>query len=106
MIEEKIGRFKELFFDAYNLIFKKQENVPIVDIADIRQAVSQRFYEVQKLVLTEEQFDVLLRKIPFATDEYIISLGRAMGAEEKVFEYEKNYYRTLSIRFLNKEEKS
>jgi hypothetical protein len=29
-----------------------------------------------------------------------------MGAEEKTFKHENNYYRTISIRFLNKEGKT
>jgi hypothetical protein len=103
-IKGKWAQFKELFFDAYGSIFKKQENIPIIDIEDIRREVAQNFFKKQKLVLTEKKFDVLLRRMPFTTNEYIISLGRAMGAEEKLFEYEKNYYRTLSIRFLNKED--
>lgn len=105
-IEAKSVQFQERFFDAYISIFKKQENVPIVDIADVRGEVAQRFFTEGRLILTEKQFDSLLQRIPFTTEEYIISLGRAMGAEEKVFEYEKEYYRTLSIRFLKKEDET
>lgn len=64
------------------------------------------FYARHNLIVTEEQFDELLRGVKFATDDYIISLGRAMGAEEKLFKHEDNYYRTVSIRFLNKEGKT
>lgn len=103
-IETKTQYFKNHFFDSYYSLFKKQENVPIIDIADIRLEVAQRFYKKQNLVLTEKQFDILLRMMPFLTDEYMISLGRAMGAEEKVFKYGDNYYRTLSVRFLKKED--
>ncbi len=105
-METKKDKFEKLFFDAYKSIFKKQENVPIVDIADIRTAVSTAFYSNHNLIVTERQFDVMLGGIKFATDEYIISLGRAMGAEEKTFIHENNYYRTISIRFLNKEGKT
>lgn len=102
-ISNKKDKFEKIFFDAYKSIFKKQENIPIVDIADIRTAVSTAFYSIHNLIVTENQFDEMLGGIKFATDEYIISLGRAMGAEEKTFKHENNYYRTISIRFLNKE---
>ncbi len=96
--------FKSVFFSNYENKKKIQQNVAIVDIEDLRTEVAATFYKKEGLVVTEGQFDYLLRKVPFVTDEYIISLGRAMGAEEKVFKYEKNYYRTVSIRFLSKEE--
>lgn len=98
---KKAEKFVRVFFDCYKLIFKKRENVSIVDIEELRTEVARSFYENEMVILTEKQFDVLLRKVPFATDQYIISLGRAMGAEEKLFRYENNYYRTISIRFLN-----
>ncbi len=99
-ISTKKDKFEGIFFEFYKSIFKKQENVPIVDIPDIRTEVSVAFYAKHNLVVTEKQFDDMLRSIKFATDEYIISLGRAMGAEEKLFKYEQNYYRTISMRFL------
>ncbi|MEK6713280.1 MAG: hypothetical protein AABY41_03710 [Nitrospirota bacterium] len=105
-ISTKRDKFEEVFFETYKSIFKKQENVPIVDIPDIRTAVAVAFYTRHNLVITEKQFDEMLRGVKFATDEYIISLGRAMGAEEKTFKHENNYYRTISIRFLNKEGKT
>jgi hypothetical protein len=105
-INTKKDKFEKIFFETYASIFKKQENVPIVDIPDIRTDVSTLFYMKYNLVITESMFDQMLKMIPLATDEYVISLGRAMGAEEKLFKYEDNYYRTVSIRFLNKEEKT
>ena len=105
-ISTKRDKFEEVFFETYKSIFKKQENVPIVDIPDIRTAVAVAFYTRHNLVITEKQFDEMLRGVKFATDEYIISLGRAMGAEEKTFKHENNYYRMISIRFLNKEGKT
>lgn len=101
-IGTKKDKFEAVFFKAYESIFKKQENIPIVDIADLRTEVSTVFYTKDNLIVTEEQFDEMLRLIPFATDRYIISLGRSMGAEEKLFKHEDNYYRTVSIRFSDK----
>ncbi len=99
-ISVKKDKFEKIFFQAYNSIFKKQENIPIVDIPDIRTAVSTAYYTKHNLIVTEKQFDEMLRGIKFATDDYIISLGRAMGAEEKMFRYGQDYYRTISVRFL------
>jgi len=105
-INTKKDEFEKVFFEAYKSILKKQGNIPIIDIPDIRTEVVTAFYARHNLIVTEEQFDELLRGVKFATDDYIISLGRAMGAEEKLFKHEDNYYRTVSIRFLNKEEKT
>jgi hypothetical protein len=105
-LSTKKTEFEKIFFEAYKSIFKKQENIPIVDIPDIRAEVASVFYDKHNLVVTENQFDELLRSIKFATDNYIVSLGRAMGAEEKLLVYEGSYYRTISVRFLNKEGKT
>jgi sugar-specific transcriptional regulator TrmB len=105
-ISTKKDKFEKVFFEAYKSIFKKQGNIPIIDIPDIRAEVATMFYTRRNLIVTEGQFDELLRGVKFATDDYIISLGRAMGAEEKLFKHEDNYYRTVSIRFLNKEGKT
>ncbi|OIN98160.1 hypothetical protein COY52_03145 [Candidatus Desantisbacteria bacterium CG_4_10_14_0_8_um_filter_48_22] len=104
-VSTKKEKFEKVFFEVYESIFKKQENIPIIDIPDIRTGVTAAFYTRHNLIVTEKQFDGLLRGIKFAADDYIISLGRAMGAEEKLFKHENNYYRTISIRFLNKEVK-
>lgn len=100
----KEAKFKNIFFDNYMVKKKTQQNVSIVDIEDLRTDIATIFYKKEGLILTEGQFDYLLRRVPFVTEEYIISLGRAMGTEEKVFKYENNYYRTVSIRFLSKKE--
>ena len=92
--------FKNIFFDTYNKLLRKQENVPIVDIEDLRREAAGELYQRRNLILTESQFDFLLRRISFITKKYMISLGRSMGADEKLFEYKDNYYRTVSIRFL------
>ena len=105
-ISTKKDKFEKVFFEAYKSIFKKQENVPIVDIPDIRTEVAIAFYTSHNLIVTEDQFNEMLRGIKFATNDYIISLGRAMGAEEKLFKYDDNYYRTISIRILNREGKT
>ena len=89
--------FKKCLFEAYFGL--RKETAGIVDIADLRENVAVKLLRENKIILTENQFDEMLRKIPFATDSYIISFGRPMGAEEKLFKYKDNYFRTLSIHF-------
>lgn len=88
--------FKKYLFDAYFELGK--ETAGIVDIADLRERVAMKILKNNKVVLTENQFDEILRNIPFVTDDYIISLGRPMGAEEKLFKYKEEYFRTFSIK--------
>jgi len=93
--------FKKYLFKAYFELSKKTAG--IIDIADLRENVALKLLRENKIILTENQFDEMLRKIPFATDDYIISFGRPMGAEEKLFERNGNYFRTLSIKFFGRE---
>lgn len=93
--------FKKYLFKAYFELSK--ETAGIIDIADLRENVALKLLRKNKIILTENQFDEMLRKIPFATDDYIISFGRPMGAEEKLFERNGNYFRTLSIKFFRRE---
>ena len=93
--------FKKYLFNAYFELSKKTAG--IIDIADLRENVALKLLRENKIILTENQFDEMLRKIPFATDDYIISFGRPMGAEEKLFKRNGNYFRTLSIKFFRRE---
>lgn len=90
--------FKKLLFEVYESL-PLLETAGIVDIPLLRQRVAIKYYE-KNMILTESQFDELLRKLPLVTDDYVISLGQPMGAEEKLFRYRGNYYRTLSITFF------
>lgn len=93
--------FKKHLFNAYSEIGK--ETGGIVDIADLREEVAVKMLRNNEAILTESQFDEMLRETPFATDDYIVSLGRPMGAEEKLFKYKGEYFRTLSIKRLKRE---
>ena len=100
--ESKSDIFRTILFEEYSSI--SNMSAGIVDIADLRKRVALCIYEKEKEILTERQFDELLKQLPMTTDEYIISLGHPMGAEEKLFFYKDNYYRTLSITVLKKGE--
>jgi len=94
--------FKEYLFRAYEKLSLKSAG--IVDMEDLRGEVALKLLKEKEEIITERQFDDLLREIPLAMDKYIISLGQPMGAEEKLFELNGKYYRTLSIKmFMNTE---
>lgn len=98
---KKKEKFKKHLFDAY---FKLgQETAGVVDIADLRNHVGVKMLREDSIIFTERQFDEMLKQIPFATDDYIISFGRPMGAEEQLFKYNDKYFRTLSIQLFKQE---
>lgn len=95
--------FIKYLFEVYKKIGTKSAG--ILDIENLRGEVALEVLKKEKEIITAEQFDNLLREIPLVTNKYIISLGQPMGAEEKLFELNGKYYRTLSIKlFSNKEE--
>ena len=98
----KTRLFRKVLFETY-LSISRKKTAGIVDIPLLRELVGVKFYRVYNMILTENQFDELLRRLPLVTDKYVISLGQPMGAEEKLFQYKGNYYRTLSITFFKEE---
>lgn len=103
IVDKNVNIFMQHLFDAY---FELSKNTAgIVDIADLREKIALKMLKKDKKILTERQFDDILKRIPLATDHYLISLGRPMGAEEKLFEHKGNYFRTLAIRRHKEEPK-
>lgn len=92
--------FKQYLFQSYRRLGR--EMAGIVNISDLRTAVAIELLKTNGTILTEAQFDEMLRNIRHVSDEYIISLGRPMGAEEKLFKYKGEYFRTLSIKHLGR----
>ncbi|MFQ5769004.1 MAG: hypothetical protein ACE5HX_00605 [bacterium] len=88
--------FKSILLDSYFELSK--DCAGIVEIVDLREKVSVKMLKEYRAILTENQFDEMLRKMPFENDDYLISLGKPMGAREKLFEYKGNYYKTLFIK--------
>ena len=101
--QAKSSLFKKFLFEGY--LSLSGETAGIVDIADVREYVALSLYRERKKVLTEHRFDELLNSLPLVTDDYVISLGHPMGAEEKLFVYKGDYYRTLSITFFKERAK-
>ena len=94
--------FLNTLFQSYRDLVREQNQVDIVDIADLRCGVAIRYCRQKRLILTERQFDILLRTIPITTDQYLMSFGKPMGPEEQLFELNGTYYRTVSVRNLEK----
>lgn len=109
LIEKNLDyKRKERFFKTYLFnVYKKisLESAGIMDIDSLRGEVALKVLEGEGEIITEGQFDYLLQKTPLVTDDYIISLSRPMGAEEKLFELNEKYYRTLSIKIFTKKER-
>ena len=98
-IDPKRPFFKDKLFTIYKSL-SYRETTGIIDITTLREQVALSYYKEHNMILTEMQFDELLRELPQVTNDYVISLGQPMGAEEKLFFLKGNYYRTLSIKFF------
>jgi len=88
--------FKKHLFNIYFELGKSSAG--IVDIAELRERVGVKMLTEHEAILSEKQFDEMLKKVILETDEYIISLGRPMGAKDKLFECKGKYYRTIFIK--------
>jgi len=95
--------FLDILFRCYRELVREQHQVDVVDIADLRCVVATHYCRQKKSILTERQFDILLRAAPITTEHYLISFGKPMGPEEKLFELNGRYYRTLSVRALGRQ---
>lgn len=96
----KQDQFEHLLLDSYFELNKRSGG--IVEIEDLREKVSMGMLKFDT-ILTENLFDEMMRKMPLDSDRYIISLGKPMGAQEKLFEHHGNHYKTLFIKRLKAE---
>lgn len=94
---KNLNSFKKCLFASYIDLRKKETSV--VSITDLREKTILMMLLKYKEIITEGLFDALLRRIPFETNEYKISLGKAMRPREKTFEFKGNYYSTVIINF-------
>ncbi len=98
---EKRECFDENFFKGYKRIVVEQSGVRTVEIERLRKELAIKVYNQSHLLITEKQFNVLLKELPKASDQYTITFGRSMGADEKLFFFQGQYYQTVSIRFYS-----
>jgi hypothetical protein len=101
---EKTTNFKPYLFVCYKKIVFDQKGIGTISIEDLRRAVAVTMYQKDRTILTERQFDQLLSELPKMGGDYVITLGRSMGADEKLYYYQGKYYQSLFIRTLTKEE--
>ena len=98
---EKRECFDGDFFMAYKRIVAEQSGIRTVEIESLRKELAVRAYSQSRLLITERQFDILLKELPKASDQYTITFGRSMGADEKLFLFQGQYYQTVSVRFYS-----
>lgn len=103
-IKEKKEHFQSILFNSYKKAVFVQKGIGTVELDDLRRETSLAMYKKHKVILTERQFDNLLSDLPKTSDHYVITLGRSMGADEKLYLFQGKYYQTMFVRFLNKEE--
>jgi len=90
---KNFNRFEEFVVSEYYILGR--ESARIVDIRSLREFVGIRFLKECGEILTENQFDYLFRKFISTTKSFHISLGEPMGADQKLFEYKGNFYKTI-----------
>lgn len=91
-------KFLRLLLQAYKETDPRRAG--IVDIADLRETVAVQFLLARE-ILTESQFDSILREIPKVTEAYVMSFGSPMGSGN-LFDFKGEKFRTLTIRFLRR----
>lgn len=96
---KKAELFGENFFLVYNKIVAGQKGIKTVEIERLRKELAIRLCDQLHLLVTERQFDALLEQLPKVSDQYTITFGRSMGADEKLFLFQGKYYQTVSVRF-------
>ena len=98
-VPEKRQDFNENFCKVYKRIVVEQNGIKTVEIERLRKDLATRIYGQSRLFITEKQFDALLKEFPKISDQYTITFGHSMGADEKLFFFQGQYYQTVSIRF-------
>ena|SRR2546422_3787312 len=89
--------FRDYLFESYRELSK--DTAGIVDIRACRESVSMKMLKNEKIILTEKIFDEMLRVIRKETPKYRISFGKPMGAKEKLFRFNDNYFITILVQF-------
>jgi|GEM_PF-4542121 len=93
--------FHKKFFTTYKKLSKSVSG--IVKIEDIRETICVEILQEKMEIITESIFDKLFSRIPYSDQEYMISLGKPMGAKEKLYEHKGSLYDTIFIKHYEKE---
>jgi len=100
-VPKKRKGFDENFLKVYKRIVVEQNGIRTVEVEHLRKDLATRVYGQSRLLITEKQFDALLKEFPKISDQYTITFGHSMGADEKLFFFQGQYYQTVSIRFYS-----
>jgi len=100
-VPKKRKGFDDNFRKVYKRIVVEQNGIRTVEIEHLRKDLATRVYGQSRLLITEKQFDALLKEFPKISDQYTITFGHSMGADEKLFFFQGQYYQTVSIRFYS-----
>lgn len=98
-VEKKEKMFVNTLLACFHS-FNRYGTTGMIDIVDLRTSVALEYLRKEQMILTEAQFDELLRRVPKTSDSYIITFGQPMGAEERLFVFRGNYYRTINIKSI------
>ncbi|MFZ1520333.1 MAG: hypothetical protein WAU11_16270 [Ignavibacteriaceae bacterium] len=90
--------FIELLLESYKEL--SRGNVGIIKIEDLKKLVLIKHINIQQNILISSVFDELFSMIELSNENYLISLGKPMGAKEMLLLYKNNYYDTIHIKFL------
>jgi hypothetical protein len=101
-INEKAPFFVKMLLASYSALHEYGTS-GMVDIVDLRNSLAASYLREYHMILTKEQIDMLLDQTPKIANNYIMTLGQAMGAEEQLFNYRGKYYRTINIKLLREE---
>ena len=96
--KKKNSLFKKLLFLSYKKLVQREKGKQSHPIEDLRAEMALTILSEHKQILTEKQFDELLARFPKTSPDYLVSFGRPMGADEKLFHYDGKYYQTIAIR--------
>jgi len=88
--------FEKSLLQAYVKISEKSAG--IVEIENLRLAVSMTLFKDSHVILTEQMFDDLFAKLIENQEDLTFSLGRPMGKHEKLFKFRENYFKTVYIK--------
>jgi hypothetical protein len=102
----EMNAFKNELIDSYKSLRAEHPSIVYVPLPDLRQRMYERTFKRQKRTFSTAAFDEALRKLPKATDEYVILLsppGSQSGGGIRIGD---KYYYYISIHQREKEDKA
>lgn len=92
----KVPEFWNILLSCYNSIKQMSVGFPSVPIYQLRDEVSKQFYQ-RGIALTEQEFDLLIARLPRIQSDYIIKFSRPMMESEKLLHLGGEVYSGMAI---------